>query len=313
MRRDQLLRAGLTRHQIQTYVNSGLLTAVLPGIYVVGVPTLSHHEFLRGGLLYAGPSAQLVSRTAGEVGAVLRPRLGKAVVSPSARGNRRILTTAIPVDETGAPGELEIRPSRSLAAPFSVGALAISPLARALVDIAAEPDGERVLGWAWEEAEYRSSLDLDAIRAEVAAGRRPGLALVKARLAKHQVVTDANTDLRSKRELRFLHVMAAHGLPRPDVNVRTRVAGRWSRPDFLWRWLRFALEFDGPGHQRPSVRARDLMSDIEYFLDDLHVIRFPTEEALADPVHYVGVLAEALDHRARQLGIRLEPFRPTDH
>ncbi|MEH3054568.1 MAG: hypothetical protein PGN13_11270 [Patulibacter minatonensis] len=312
VRRDQLLKAGLTRHQIQRHRETGLLTRVLPGQYVVGVPTLSHAELLTAALLHCGTTSQLSHRTAGEVGGLLYERPGKVVVSTPRAGKGGLLETEIPVTETGQPGELRVCAASDLPDPFHVGGLRISPVPRAMIDIAGGKDGALVLGWAWREAEYRGLLDVDAIASEVASSSRRGVHLVGEVLRRHQVITTPETELRSRKELDFLRYIAAHGLPRPEVNVQVQLGRRRFRPDFLWRVLGLALEFDGPGHLAPATRDRDLRNDAEAFVADLDVLRFTTSSALADPVRHIALLRGAMERSARRLGIALHSLPTFD-
>lgn len=306
VRRDQLLRARLTRHDIQALLQQGVLIPVLWGVYLVGVPTLANREFLRAALLYGGPGSQLSHRTAGEVGELLRPRLGLATVTTPRRGLPSTVMTKVPVAETGKRGTIRFECRANPAPPTWVDGLAVSPLPRALTDIAEGSDGDRVLGWAWREAEYRGLLDLAAIQEELGSrSNRPGVPIVRAKLATHRRVLGPDDGVRSRKELDFLHLIEAHGLPKPEVNVRLLVGADWSRPDYFWRLLRLALEFDGPGHLRPGIRADDVLSDAECFVEDIDVLRFTTERALADPVHHIGLLRRALERKSRQLGIPL--------
>lgn len=305
VRRDQLLRAGLSRHDIQSHLASELLTPVLWGLYVVGVPTLSHQEFLRAAVLHAGDGSQLAYRTAAEVGELLRVRTGRATVMTSRRGKRGKLRTKIALNETGEPGEIDVRVRTHLPEPVWVGALPIAPIPWAFADIA-QMDGDRVLGWAWREAEYRGVLEIEAIRAALPAlPRGAGIALLEDRVRRHVQVLDPDDHVRSRKELDFLHLIAAHGLPKPEVNVRICVGSDWCRPDYLWRLLGLALEFDGPSHLIASVREDDAIADAACFVDEIDVLRFPVEPALADPVTYIGLLRAGLERKSKELGIPL--------
>ena len=61
-------------------------------------------------------------------------------------------------------------------------------------------------------------------------------------------------DVRSVLELRFLRMCAAHGLPRPQVNVRM---GEWT-PDFYWPEWGLIVETDSVAfHSTAWERQRD--------------------------------------------------------
>ena len=58
-------------------------------------------------------------------------------------------------------------------------------------------------------------------------------------------------DVRSVLELRFLRMCAAHGLPRPQVNVRM---GEWT-PDFYWPEWGLVVETDSVAFHSTAGRA----------------------------------------------------------
>ena len=65
-------------------------------------------------------------------------------------------------------------------------------------------------------------------------------------------------DVRSVLEIRFLRMCAAHGLPRPQVNVRM---GEWT-PDFYWPEWGLIVETDSVAfHSTAWERQRDAEKD----------------------------------------------------
>ena len=79
--------------------------------------------------------------------------------------------------------------------------------------------------------------------------------------AKLRRILDGAVDpaaVRSVLELRFLRMCAAHGIPRPLVNVRI---GVWT-PDFLWPDRRLVVETDGyEFHRTAAAKRRDATKD----------------------------------------------------
>ena len=64
--------------------------------------------------------------------------------------------------------------------------------------------------------------------------------------------------MRSVLELRFLRMCAAHGLPRPQVNVRM---GEWT-PDFYWPEWGLIVETDSVAfHSTAWEQQRDALKD----------------------------------------------------
>lgn len=297
--RPQLLAAGLTRHEIQGHVSRGLLRPALRGIYVLGAGLLSHRQFLRCALLHAGPPACLAERSAAEQLELLRLRAGRAVVVAPASKVKRLLWTQIELAETGGFGVIIVRCSTTPVHWLPVDGLPTTAVARTLVDLAgAQP--ARVVGWAWNEAEFRGILEVEDLTRELAGSPRAGTRVVRRLLAAHRAVTTPTTRLIGRDELPFLKRIAAAALPAPAVNVPMQIAGQQYVADFYWPDHGLVVELDDPGHLKPSARDRDVIRDAEFFNANLDVLRFLTTRVDAEPARCMSLLRGALDRKAPQ-------------
>ena len=107
---------------------------------------------------------------------------------------------------------------------------------RTLLDYAAVASLNAVFR-AFEQAQVHLHIPPAPIAAEVIAGRAQR---GNGKLRKVLVGAVDPADVRSVLELRFLRMCAAHGLPRPQVNIRM---GEWT-PDFYWPEWGLVVETD---------------------------------------------------------------------
>ena len=108
-------------------------------------------------------------------------------------------------------------------------------------------------------------------------------------------------DVRSVLELRFLRMCAAHGLPRPQVNVRM---GEWT-PDFYWPEWGLIVETDSVAFHstawaRAARRARRTRRCARLGLE---VLRLMWAEVVGRPAETARRIHECrLDRRERGRG-----------
>ena len=121
---------------------------------------------------------------------------------------------------------------------------------RTLLDLAAVASLNELFK-AFEQAKVRLHMPPAPLAAEVISRpRRRGNAKLR-RILSGSVDP---ADVRSVLELRFLRMCAAHGIPRPQVNVRIDA---WT-PDFFWPDRRLVVETDGyEFHRTAAARRRD--------------------------------------------------------
>ena len=80
MHRAQLLAAGIASTSIDRLLARGQVIAVFRGVYLVGVPGLTHREFLRACVLHAGPLAWPYGRSGLELRGVVKDKPGWATL-----------------------------------------------------------------------------------------------------------------------------------------------------------------------------------------------------------------------------------------
>jgi very-short-patch-repair endonuclease len=140
---------------------------------------------------------------------------------------------------------------------------------------------------AFEQAQVRLHMPPAPLAAEVIARpRRRGNK--KLRLILSGAVDPAA--VRSVLELRFLRMCAAHGIPRPQVNVRI---GIWT-PDFLWPDRRLVVETDGyEFHRTAAARRRDARKDEELRSLGLTVVRLTWSDVVERPAPTAKCIRDA--------------------
>lgn len=304
VRRRTLLRAGVAPGVIRSLLRQGLLRKVFAGTYVVGGARLDQQTFTHCCLVHAGPESALSHRTGMEVRGVLKPRPGRVTVTTKRRIEPTFHRTLIRLDDDGF-GLLRVH-GESPEIDFqteSAGGFRTLPFARTMVDLAGSEPPD-IVRRAWREAEYLALLDQDKLSAELR-HRRAGSDAIRALLRARPPLTRPGDDIRSRREVAFLAVVRAAGLPMPETNAYLQIAGRDYWADAFWRWLGLVVEIDGGQHDLPGRRDEDRIHDVEFAAVGLFVIRFSTRRLVADPEWCADRLAKVYAHaceRARAAG-----------
>jgi hypothetical protein len=253
--RSQLRRLGIADATIAQWVAEGYLIQVYPRVYAVGHLGGPIEADLAAALLYAGPGAMLSHRTAAWWWG-LTQRHPQLIAVSTPRHCRSLPT-------------VEVHGRRHLDRDWHNG-LTVTTVSQTLLDYASQMPFEDVR-YVLAEADYHRRVDLDAIRA--AAGRgRPGSAALNRALAVHWPDL-ART--RSGLERRFLFLIEAGGLPRPQVNAR--VCG--FMVDCFWPEQRVAVELDGSkGHSTERQVARDHGRDLRLRQAGIVVRRYAEQQ-----------------------------------
>ncbi len=256
--RAQLLARGVSRRAIGGRLASGHLHAVHRGVYAAGYPKLSVAGRRHAALLAAGPDAVLSHRTATAVWG-LRPD-GRWVVDVTA-------------PRRGRSGDGIARHTASLRAAdvTIVDGLAVTSLARTLLDLAAVVPSQHVLR-ALERADRLELLDMRAIDALPPTGHR-GLPVLHVLPVLHAAVAEydpRHRHTRSELERRALAMLAARGIPAPELNA---FLGPYT-VDFLWRDARLIVELDGyDTHKTRVAFEADCTRDRLHLRHGLRTIR----------------------------------------
>lgn len=221
--RQQLLALGLTRHQINGRLASGLLVERYRGVYSVGRRRLTRSGRWMAAVLASGEGAVLSHRSAA---ALFGLRVSEKTIEVTAP-NKRIREGVVVHRAVLAPDEITTRDG-----------VPTTTAARTLLDLAAVETPftvERAL----HEAERLQLADTTPLAALLARyPRRPGTPALKRILAALDV---GFAITRSELEDRFLAFLDDAGLPRPRMN--TLVEG--FEVDCVWPEARLIVELDG--------------------------------------------------------------------
>jgi very-short-patch-repair endonuclease len=214
-------------------------------VYAVGHRAVSRHGWWLAAVLACGDGAVLSHRSAAALWG-LRPteRSGVDVtVCRRLRGRRGIEVRELPL----ARDESATRDG-----------VPVTSVPRTLMDLAAvlpRPQLQR----AAEQAEalmLTDPLTLDAMLAR-GAGRH-GIHNLRAVVARGIQPTVTRSEL----ERRFLEMLERAGLPRPRVNERLTIDGRWIEVDCAWPDRRVIVELDGHAyHSTRTAFERDRARD----------------------------------------------------
>lgn len=222
---EQLIAAGVTRHQIAFRLQSGILAELHRGVYLVGAVTAPHtHE--QAALLACGTDAVLSHRSA------------------AALWDLHPYPAAAPVQVTVSPARCPSHPGiRVHRAPLARqdlrrrAGMRVSSPPRTILEIAADLDLE-TLERVVAEANYRRLASESELRDQL--NRNPGKHGV-ARLRRVLDLPGGARRTRSRGERRLLRALREAGIEGYEVNGRIH----GFEVDFLWRELSFAVELDG--------------------------------------------------------------------
>ena len=275
VKRSQLIAAGVSRHTIDRQVRAGALHREHRGVYVVGHMALAPMAREAAALLACGRDGVISHRSAAYLWGLLDASPGE--VDVTLVGRRCRPKRGVKIRTVGRLSDIRRK-----------GAIRLTSPARTIVDLAAESDDhelERLIARGREKRLLRDG-ELEAALAR--AGKRHGVARLRALLR-----TEAGQAMtRSEVERRCRRLLEAARLPQPKVN--RRIAGY--EVDFLWPQQRVILEVDTitfHGHRRAfewDRRKTMALEDAGY-----HVIRVTRRQLAEDPYWVIAHIARALD------------------
>ncbi len=273
----QLLALGFSRQAITRRVAGGRLHKVHRGVYAAGHPLLSAAASRLAAVL-ACPSGALASHTTAAAAWGLRPESGRVrhVVTEGSGRRRPGIHLHHAADLAPADGAL-------------VDRVPVTEPARTLADLGDVVGADHVRS-AFVRAELNRLLDMAAIEDVLArASRRRGPATLREVLRGYDPRWQAT---RSELELRLLDLVAAHGLPEPEVNPWLH--GRYM-VDFLWRSKRVVAETDGARHHTgPISRRSDARRDRALARLGYTVVRLTYREVSSEGARVARAIREAL-------------------
>jgi very-short-patch-repair endonuclease len=222
------------------------------------------------------------------IAALLAARPGAALSHLTAGFLRRILPSMSPYVDVTVPGRHRNRRGlvfhRGVPDAAMLHGLPVTSAARTLRDLAATlplPDLERACS---------EALILGIVTTtELAAQQGHGSGVLR------KLVADDLAPAQSELERRFRRLARAHGLPRPESQVR--IAGH--RADFVFPAERLVVEVDGfRFHGNRIAAERDRADDAELQLAGYAVLRFTWRQVRHEPALVAARIARALSARA---------------
>lgn len=238
--RQQLLTAGLTRHQIHDRAAAGLLLRAHQGVYRLAGSEDSYEQRVMAACLAGGGVASHRC----------------AAVLFGLRGCRTELVE-ITVEGPRPPAlkGVVVHRSRRLER-TTIGVIPITVPGRIAVDLAAV--APRLVGGALADLLVRVTTLQSVAAAVMAAGPTPGIGLVRRELDGYLA---GNRPTESALEDAFLRLLARHGLPEPERQFEPPWDPR-RRVDFARPEDRLLIELDGrTWHSSAADRERDRQKD----------------------------------------------------
>jgi hypothetical protein len=256
----QLHAAGVAQGAVEWRVRHGRLHRIHRGVYAVGHSRLTQRTRMWAAVLACGgvDAALLSHRTAAAVWDLSPMPSGKVDVTTL---RRSASTAKLRVHEAYTLHPLDDAVRQPDGIP-------VTNVARTLVDLASVL-GAHQLQRVCHRAETLRRLDAARVERLLASHRSRGARNLRAALA---TLAAAVPDIpRSELEERLLTIVAAAGLPRPELNAV--VAGH--EVDFLWDRQRLVVETDGAvTHLTPTAFEEDRRRDAALQVAGLRVVRF---------------------------------------
>jgi hypothetical protein len=280
--RRQLLELGIGRDAIGYRVRHGRLHPIHRGVYAVGHPVLSREATWLAAVLAAGEGAVLSHRSAAALWGIRYTDTPWIDVSAPhqhrSRGNMAIHHVVLPSDEVTSRNRIPV-----------------TTPPRTLLDLAAVLTPTQ-LERAINEAEVRRLGDPLPLAALVARyPRRRGVPAVRRLLEAHQVGRHIT---RSELEIRFLAVLDAHGLVRPQTNAMVHLPGTSHEVDCLWPAQKVTVELDSYDiHTTRAAFERDRARDRALQAAGYAVLRLTWRQLHREADAIARQLAPLLDRR----------------
>jgi hypothetical protein len=278
----QLAAMGIGEGAVANRVSGGRLHRVFPAVFSVGHSYVTPEARCLAAVLACGDGSFLSHRAGAWRWRILEPLPWRIDVI---------------VPRTGRTGCRGIAVHRPRCVPESevtiLDGIRVATVARVLLDLGDVMSTRAQLGCV-REAEVKGVLDRAELQAVLErAPRRRGSRALKLFLG-----TTREADVRSRIERPFLDLCHRAGLPEPEANMPLTVAGRWLRPDFLWRDLKVIVETDGAGtHYTISAFESDRRRDADLLAAGYVVLRFTRRRLKEDRAGVVETVRNVLRSR----------------
>jgi hypothetical protein len=277
---DQLAELGVTRSQLRTLIERGMLRREAPRVYSIAGAPHSIDRSTRAGLLCLGPTA-VVSHDA----AARLHRFDRAL--PDA------VEFAMPRGGRGREVPFRVHTTNALPAidRVTVDGFPCTSATRTIIDLARARIPTRRLEAAIDSAVRSGASAPLVIVRRLSDLRGPGR-WGAPRLDGLLLDSGGHTML----ERRFLELVREGGLPRPETQVVHRRGTRTvARVDFLWRDLGMVVEVSGrKGHASDAERARDAQRRNELQDMGMRVYEYTWDDVTQRRTHVVATLCARL-------------------
>jgi hypothetical protein len=288
--REQALRAGFSRWQIEHRLESGAWQRAYPGVYATFSGRLSREAQLWAAVLRAGSGAMLSHETAAEVHRMIDTPVGQDIhvtVPLRRRPAQHRPTHGIVIHRSD-------QSKQQLLGPFVI------PRTRAedtVLDlVAAAPTFDRAFSWV-ARAVSRKVVTVDALREALAARKR-----ISWRRWLTDALEDAEAGVYSSLELRYVRdVERAHQLPKSQHQARRRLDGKIQYRDNWYPAYRVAVEIDGPAyHRNERVQLDKDRDNVNLALDNVKTHRFGPVSVTERACETAVLVAATLQHNGWQ-------------
>ena len=278
--RKQLNTLGIRGNAVARRVEAGRLHRVHRGVYAVGHRQATSEARWMAAVLACGPGAVLSHLDAAALWKIYNGEGARVHVTAQTRSGQSVPGIRAHHVRRLVPDDVTTK-----------GRIPVTTVARTLVDLTDVLGRDRVRR-AIREAEFLRLPELDVLNAAVqrAHGRRR-LGVLEQALAEHtpgQIV-------REELEHRFLELVRAAGLPRPETNVKVQTRRRRYEVDCLWRDQRVAVELDGrAAHARTVTFEEDRARDAALNAVGLRPLRFTWQRVSKEPGDVIAELEATL-------------------
>jgi very-short-patch-repair endonuclease/predicted transcriptional regulator of viral defense system len=287
---SQLRAVGLTSEAVTRWVSTGRLHPVLRTVFALGRAAVGPRARLRAVVLACGPGTVISHRSAAWL-------LGLREVNPATldvicpgQAGRKV--DGVRVHVVPYPEPTEVR---------TASGIPCTTVARTIVDLAGT-HGIDKLREAVEMAATRRVLDVAAVEAVLDNGpRRRGAPALRIVLDEWRPVAEAArySTVRSLFEAKLLPLIAAAGLPIPQMNARVRTTERILEVDLFWPEQKFVVEADSRRHHAIEVAfERDHKRTRELITAGYGVLRVSWREAEREPHAVFAVIRNELETRS---------------
>jgi len=286
----QLKAAGLRDDVISRWVDAGRLHPVQRTVFAFGHRAVGPRARLRAVVLACGPGTVISHRSAAWLlGLREKNPVVVDVICPGQAGRK---VDGVRVHKAPYPAPSEVRTAYGIPC---------TTVARAIVDLAGT-HGIDKLREAVEMAATRGVLDIAAVEAVLDNGpRRRGAPARRIVLDEWRPVAETArySTIRSLFEAKLLPLVAAAGLPIPEMNAPVRTAERVLEVDLFWPEQRFVVEADSRRHHAIEVAfERDHKRTRELIAAGYGVLRVSWREAEREPQAVFAVIRTELEARS---------------